>query len=331
MKRIFATRIAEPADGLELLDAPEPTPGPGEVLVEVKARPIQPADLLIVRGRHIVQPRLPDPVGIEGSGVIIGHGAGVSAPAIGTRVALPFGGTWAERITLPADAPIPLPDDCDFIQGAMLALNPVTAMGLISGLTNEHWLLHNAANSSLGQLITRLAADRGIPSISVVRRPGMEATLLAKGATHVLVDGDDLAQRVRALTGGAGASRSLDAVGGRASGRLFDATAEGGELCCYGLLGSDDIVLPAARLIFRDVRVRGYSRLRSIRAMSPAARIEHQQQLLDAHSRGLFYTPVHATFPLEDVAQAVKLAEQQDVPGKVLLVNPELLHAQPTA
>lgn len=56
MKRVMAVRIAEPADGLALVDVPEPVPGPGEVLVEVKARPIQPADLLIVRGRHLVRP-----------------------------------------------------------------------------------------------------------------------------------------------------------------------------------------------------------------------------------------------------------------------------------
>lgn len=320
MKRIFATRIAEPALGLEVRDVPEPIPGPGEVLIEVKARPIQPADLLIVRGRHIVQPPLPDPVGIEGAGIVIGHGPGVSTPPIGTPVALPFGGTWAERITLPADAPIPLPDGCDLLQGAMLALNPVTAMGLIAGLTAGQWLVHNAANSSLAQLITRLAASRGIHSISVVRRAGMEDELQHKGATHVLVDGDDLAQRVRQLTGGAGADRSLDAIGGTASGRLFDATREGGALWCYGLLGSDDIVLPAARLIFRDVHVRGYSRLRSIRAMSPEAREAHQAELFAAFSQGLFETPVRATFPLEDIARAVTLAEATGGQGKVLLV-----------
>jgi trans-2-enoyl-CoA reductase len=325
MKRVMAVRIAEPAQGLEVVEVPEPTPGPGEVLVQMKARPIQPADLLIVRGRHIVQPALPDPVGIEGAGVVIGHGEGVSAPPIGAPVALPFGGTWSERIVVPASAPIPLPEGCELLQGAMLALNPVTAMGLLAGLQAGDWLIQNAANSALGKLITRLATARGIHSISVVRRAGMEAELGALGAELVLTDGPDLAERVRAFTGGAGATRALDAVAGEASGRLFDATAEGGELWCYGLLGSDSIVLPAARAIFRDVTVRGYSRLRKLRALSPAARDAMQRELLDAFERGLFETPIVATFPLERVSEAVTLAEQVGGTGKVLLVSPDLL------
>ena len=322
MKRVMTMRIAEPAEGLEVVDVPEPTPGPGEVLVEMRARPIQPADLLIVRDRHIVKPPLPAPVGIEGSGVIIAHGEGVSAPPIGTLVALPYGGTWSERIVMPASAPLPLPEGCDPLQGSMLALNPVTALGLLSGLSAEQWLIHNAANSSVGRLVTRLAAARGIRSISVVRRPGMTEELLALGADHVLVDGDDLPERVRALTDGAGVARALDAVSGRAAGRLLDATAEGGELVCYGLLASDEIVLPSARMIFRNVTVRGYSRLRSLQALSPTAKQEMLRELMDALADGLLDTPIEATFSLDQVAEAVTLAERSGS-GKVLLVSPE--------
>ena len=90
----------------------------------------------------------------------------------------------------------------------------------------------------------------------------MEAELKANGADHVLVDGDDLAQRVHQLLGGRGVDRALDAVAGSASGRLFDAVADFGTLTCYGLLGSDDVVFNAAQFIFRDVHVQGYSRLR---------------------------------------------------------------------
>jgi NADPH:quinone reductase-like Zn-dependent oxidoreductase len=325
MKRVMTVRIAEPCDGLALVEVPEPQPGPGEVLVEVKARPIQPADLLIVRGRHLVRPPLPDPVGIEGAGIVVGHGRGVSHPPLGSLVALPFGGTWAERIVVPADAPILLPEGSDVLQAAMLALNPVTAFGLLDGLQPGQWLLHNAASSSLGQLITRLASARGIPSISVVRRESMAPELLELGADHVLVDGDDLAQRVLALTGGSGVRRALDAVAGRATGRLFDATSDDGEVVCYGLLGDDEIVLPAARAIFRSVTVRGYSRLRALRAMPTGARAAMQREIVADFERGLFETPVVATFPLARLREAVTLAESTGGRGKVLLVSPDLL------
>lgn len=327
MRRAMVTRIAEPAYGIEVVDVPEPSPGPGQILVELKARPIQPADLLVVRDRHIVKPTLPAPVGIEGAGVVVAHGPGVSHPAIGTRVALPFGGTWSERVVISAGVVIPLPPDCDWLQAAMLALNPVTAWGLLDGLQAGQWLVHNAANSSLGQLITRIAAARGIPNISVVRRPGMEAMLQALGADHVLVDGEDLGERVKAHTDGRGAHRALDAVAGSATGRLHDSTAEGGELVCYGLLGSNEIVLPAARTIFRNVSVRGYSRLRKVMSMAPEARAAMQTELVEHFTAGLFHTPVRATFPLERVSEAVVLSEERGANGKVLLVSPELMQS----
>ena len=168
MKRIMVTRIGEARDSLEVHDVPNPQPKKGEILVEMLAIPIHPADLLVMRGRHVFTATYPIGTGIEGAGRVIAHGEGVTEPAIGQRVALPFGGTWAEQVTIPASAAIPLPDDIDLYQGAMLALNPITALGLLMGMKPGEWLVHNAANSSLGRLITRLA-HKGIHSISVVR------------------------------------------------------------------------------------------------------------------------------------------------------------------
>ena len=325
MKRVMVVRIAEPCDGLEIVEVEEPTPGRGEILIEMKARPIQPADLLVVRDRHIVKPPLPAPVGIEGIGKVIALGPEVQYPTLGSLVALPFGGTWSERVVLPAAAVLTLPSNCDIDQGSMFALNPVTALGLLSGLQQGDWLLHNAANSSLGKLITRLAAHRGIPNISVVRREGMEKELQSIGADHVLVDGEDLAQRVLQITNSKGVIRALDAVSGRATGRLHDAAAEGGEVVCYGLLGANDIILPSARVIFRNVGIRGYSRLRALKSLRPEERRDLEKELFQYFEEGIFHTPVIAKYALTDVKKAVIKAEEVGSKGKVLLVAPELL------
>ena len=220
MKRIMVTQIGEVRDSLAVHEVPDLHPKKGEILVEMLAIPIHPADLLVMRGRHVFTATYPIGTGIEGVGRVVAHGEGVTEPPIGQRVALPFGGTWAEQVTLPSASAIPLPDGMDLYQGAMLALNPVTALGLLMGMKAGQWLLHNAANSNLARLITRVAAHKGIHSISVVRRPGMEAELKSIGADHVLVDGDDLADRVHHLLGGRGVDR-LDAVAGKASGRLL--------------------------------------------------------------------------------------------------------------
>ena len=85
-------------------------------------------------------------------------------------------------------------------------------------------------------------------------------------------------------------------------------------------------MLPAARTIFRSVTVRGYSRLRLLMAMAPDARAAMQADLIAHFSAGRFHTPVRATFPLEQVREAVVLAEQRGS-GKVLLVSPELMRS----
>ena len=322
MKRVVVNRVGEARDSLDVQDVADLEAGPGQVLVQMKAIPIHPADLLVMRGRHVFTPTYPCGTGIEGAGRVIAHGEGVSAPPLGALVALPFGETWAEQVVLPAQSVIPLPDGIDIFQGSMLALNPMTALGLVMGMNRGEWLIHNAANSSLGRLITRVAANKGINNISVVRRRGLEGELIANGADHVLLDGDDLSQRVKACTGTSGVDRALDAVSGDAAGRLFDCVAEGGELVCYGLLDADRVVIPSAQLIFRDVRVRGYSRLRSLKALSSEASQLLYAELFEGSASGLFHTPVLKTFTFDQLYDAVELAERSGGEGKVILTPP---------
>lgn len=316
----MVNRVGEPRESLAVCQVDDLSAGPGEILIKMEAIPIHPADLLVMRGRHVFTPTYPCGTGIEGAGRVIAHGEGVNSPALGSLVSLPFGGTWAEQVVLPAQSAIPLPEDLDLFQGSMLALNPVTALGLLMGMKEGEWLIHNAANSSLGRLITRVAAHKGIRNISVVRRPGLEEELIANGADEVLVDGDDLAVRVREVTGTSGVHRALDAVSGKASGRLFDCVAERGELVCYGLLAGDQVMIPSAQLIFRDVQVRGYSRLRSLKSLSAEASKALYQDLFEGAQSGLFHTPVLKTFSFDEIHEAVELAERSGGEGKVILI-----------
>jgi mitochondrial enoyl-[acyl-carrier protein] reductase / trans-2-enoyl-CoA reductase len=321
MQRVMVTQVGTPTEGVVVCVVDSVKPKSGEVLIKVHARPIHPADLLILNGRHFIKPEFPYPIGIEGIGQIVKYGDGVASPKVGTWVALPFGGTWSEYITLPAQAVIPLPDGIDLLQGSMLALNPVTALGLLQGMEAGQWVVHNAANSTVGRLITRVAKMKGIRNISVVRRPEVKDDLLKLGADYVLMDGDDLPHQVKECTDGQGADRALDAVSGEASGRLFNSVAEGGELVFYGLLGSNQIILPSAQTIFRTVQMRGYSRLRSLRALSASESDALYSDLQKGFEQGLFHTPILAQFTLDEVHQAIEMSEQARGEGKVILIN----------
>lgn len=308
-----------PPETVEVRDVVLRSPQSGEVVVRMHARPINPADLLLLEGRHVYQPELPGPVGIEGAGVVEAVGADVALP-VGTRVAVPFGGTWAEQMVMRAADLIRLPDGLDLEQGAMLSVNPFTAAGLLEGLPAGSWFIANAGSSAVARMVLALGRRRGLHGIAVVRSARAADELLAVGASAVLVDGDDLASRARAVAGGP-IRRALDAVAGDASTRLFDALDTGGALVVYGLLSSDQVILPANRLVFRDVEVRGFSRLRVLAALPAARRTEIATELAGLMEEGVLETSIEARYPLNDVRAALQAHLNPDRRGKILLVS----------
>jgi NADPH:quinone reductase-like Zn-dependent oxidoreductase len=259
-------------------------------------------------------------VGIEGAGVVVEAGAGAPL-APGTRVALPFGGTWAERVVLPADVVVPLPEELDLEQASMLCVNPMTAAGLIEGLSPGDWLALNAASSAIGRMVVGLASRRGLNVVAAVRRLETAESLRRAGARAVFLDDDALPEAVRSVAGQAGVRRALDAVAGEATGRLFHCVAEGGDLLVYGLLSDDRAILPAAQLVFRDVTVRGYSRLRSYAALPPERRQAIGAEIVEALRRGEITSEIEARYPLEEVAAALRHHARPERRGKILLTS----------
>lgn len=298
--------------------APPACPADG-VVVAVAARPINPADLLLLQGRHVYTPTLPAHVGIEGAGIVVEAGTN-SRIAVGTHVAIPAGGTWRDRIALRDDGVLVLPPSVDLEQAATFCVNPFTVLGMLEGCPPGATLLVNAATSAVSRLVCQVAARRGLQVVGVVRSEASIPHVLASGATLALVDGPDLAARVRAQAPGP-IRLALDAVAGEASGRLFDALADGGTLIVYGLLASDRVNLPAAGVVFRDVHVRGFSRLRAFAAMSRERREAITDELVSLLEAGVLQTQVEARYPLGEVKAALAHHERPGRTGKVLLVS----------
>jgi NADPH:quinone reductase-like Zn-dependent oxidoreductase len=320
MLEIQLTKIStEPATALSLNDVPMPTPGLGEVRVQLLARPINPADLLLIEGRHVFSPTLPCPVGIEGAGVVDAVGEGVVVP-VGTRVAVPSGGTWRDYMIAPAADVIPLPEGLSMEQGAMLAVNPFTAAGLLQGLKFGDWFIMNAASSSLAKIVLVLAKMRGLNGIAVVRSLRQQDELLHLGAKAVLLDGPELVKHAKQLSS-ASICRGLDALSGEASGRLFQCLAPSGELIIYGLMAADLVVLPAALVVFSDIVVRGFSRLRSIQAMAPEERQAIAMEMLALVSMDLLPMAVEARYPLQETILALEHHLRLGRTGKIILTS----------
>jgi NADPH:quinone reductase-like Zn-dependent oxidoreductase len=319
MKQVFCKQFSSNIENnIEVDDVPIPTIANDEVLIKMLAAPINPTDLLLITNRHIFEPKLPSPVGMEAVGKIIEKGKDVSGVNIGDIVALPYGGNWSEYVNKKESDFFVLPDDLDIIQASMFSINPFTAIGLLEGLKDGDWLLQNAANSAIGQMIISIAAKKGINTINIVRKESYARALYDLGANCVIDNDEALQQQIKEATGGKLVNRALDAIAGNATGKLYDCITDNGELWCYGLLASDDIILPATKIVFGNVVIKGYSRLKIFRNRTK----EEIKLLVDEISSyirdGVISTPVQQVFPITEAKQAVKLANEEGRQGKIV-------------
>ena len=276
--------MAAPLDGLELrstitaagelrltLDpVAVADPGPGEIVVAVRAAPINPSDLGLLLGpadlstlrgdgsadapvaiaavpeRRLagVEARLDQsmPVGNEGAGTVVRAGAGAEA-LVGRTVALVGGGMYTRYRTVRAAEALPLPEGTTAEQGASAFVNPMTALAMLETMRAEghHALVHTAAASNLGQMLVRLAAAEKVPLVNVVRSGEQAALLRAAGAAHVCDSSTpDFADALTEAVAATGATLAFDAVGGGdLAGRILAAMERaanraGGDYSRYG-------------------------------------------------------------------------------------------------
>jgi len=325
MKAIQYARRGNPLEVIEVVDLPDLSPGPGEVVINIEASPVNPSDVLSITGDYAIRPKLPAFGGSEGVGLISALGDGVDDFAVGTRVFLPLGsGTWRQQMTAPADDLVPVPQGTDILQMAMLSVNPPTAYLMIRDfvrLNPGDWMIQNAANSAVGRYAIQLAEAQGAKSINVVRRPELAEELTALGAEAVIVDGDDLAARVKEIHGDAPLKVAFDAVGGEATQRLGDCLTTGGVVVNYGLMSGEACRLSSAATIFRDVSLRGFWLARWYREAPIGERMTVITEMAGRIAAGDLIAAVDSTHGLDDT-ESVRLALAQAMSegrsGKVL-------------
>ena len=312
-----------------------PQPGPGEVLLDILAAPINPSDFLVFEGRFgAAPPALPIIAGGEAVAQVAAVGSGVSHLKCGDRVlALHAGrGNWRQQVlanTHATSAMRALPAEADPLQLAMLAVNPATAHHMLSrfvDLSSGDWVIQNAGNSAVGHCVIRLARQRGLRTISVVRQADQVDPLKAAGGDVVLVDGPDLPSDVARATGAQPVRLAIDAVAGAATGRLARCLTAGGAVVVYGLLSGQSCTVPAAEFVFRNVSVHGYWFTPWFEQASAMERADLYGELAQLVVSGVLSVTIEATYPLERVREALGHAAQSARRGKVLLLpNPDLL------
>lgn len=329
MKAIRFDQYGEPAKVLTVQECPLPEPGKGEVRVRILASPVNPSDLLFVRGHYAgVQPHFPSPVGFEGVGMVDALGPQVQSPVPGQRVAVmnEKGGNWAEYAVVPASFLLPVPDDLPDEQIASFLINPASAILMLRrvlAIPQGEWLLQSAASSELGRMIIRLAKHDGIRTVNVVRRREAVAELQRLGADAIIVSTEGpIDEQVRRIVGPQGVKYAIDPVVGETGTQMYQALGEEGRMLVYGSLtgepirvGADPRFILAGRRIL-EVFWLGYWFPR----LDATARRQVVQEIVTLMRDGILVTSAARTFSLDEIGTAVTQAETTGRQGKILLV-----------
>ena len=240
--------LVKPEGRLEISLATEPTPQPAvdEVVVRIEASPLNPSDIGLLFGaadittaklsgtatHPVVTMQIPPavmkamagrvgqpmPVGNEGAGVVVAAGDSEAARVLlGKTVAILGGAMYAQYRVMKAEQCLVLPDGTKPADGASCFVNPLTALGMVETMRREghQALVHTAAASNLGQMLSRICVKDGVGLVNIVRKPEQAQLLKAQGAKHVCVTSsptfmEDLTQAL-AVTG---ATLAFDATGG---------------------------------------------------------------------------------------------------------------------
>lgn len=321
-----AIHLDAPGGPLTLRSLPTPQPGRGQVLVRIAASPINPSDIDVLQTPHFAGRPLPFVPGIEASGTVVAAGPGLLPRLwLGRRVACAAApghdGAWAEYMVTPALQCVPLARDLTLEQGAMLLVNPLTALAIVAiARRDRHRALANtAAASALGRMILRLGCEQGLPVIHIVRRPEQVALLRSLGAGHVLDSSEsDFAARLGELTHLLGATLLLDAISGDMTRLLLEAAPAGSTVLTYGNLSRELISVDAHTLNHGDKRIAGFYLPNWVRQRGFIATLRDARRV-QALAATALQTAVQARYPLAAAEEALARYQDNMTAGKVLL------------
>ena len=314
-----------PPDGLHMGRRPVPVPMVGEVLVRVAAAGINRADMMQRQGNYPPPPGASDIPGLELSGKVVSVGDDVSNLSVGDEVcALVTGGGYAEYCVVPAPQCLPRPQSVSLVAAAALPeayctvwTNVFDRGRLIAG---ESFLVHGGS-SGIGTVAIQLAKLRGARVFATASTQAKCDACVALGADRAInYKDEDFVSVVREETSGRGVDIILDMVGGPYLERNLDSLSVEGRLVLIALMGGTKSELNLVSLMSRRLTLTG-STLRSRSVEQKAAIVDAlRADVWPKLSTGELRPVIHATYPLEDAAEAHCVMESSTHIGKLLLI-----------
>jgi NADPH:quinone reductase len=322
--RAIICRSFGPPESLVLEEVDDPSPGEGEVIVEIEACAITFPVMLMIEDKYQVKANLPFCPGGDVGGVISAVGLGVTDLHVGERVLAGTGvGGLADRVVVRREQVIPVPDHVDLVAASGFLYAYGTSLhGLKDRARIEpgESLLVLGAAGSVGLAAVELGAQMGARVIAAASTDERLALCKERGATETVNYGrEDLKTRVRELTDGAGADVVYDVVGARFSEPALRSTAWGGRFLVVGFAAGDIPRIPLNLVLLKGCAVVGvwwgeYAKREPLRYRQDVA------ELVAMLGDGRIRPHVWATYPLEQAGAAMREVADRRAIGKVVVV-----------
>jgi NADPH2:quinone reductase len=316
-----------PPERLRVAEVPPPWPGPGEVMVEVHAAPVNYVDLLVVGGTYQFLPARPFIPGKGPAGVVTALGPGVAVPRVGERVvAMAEEGGYAEAVTVRADQCYRLPPRMSFAEAASLSLVYDTAWIALrerARLAPGETALVLGALGGVGRAAVQLARAIGARVLAGISRPERAATVLAAGADAVIDLSrenlrETLREQVRAATGGRGADVILDPLGGEVFGAALRALAWCGRLVVIGFAAGPIPTVRANYLLLKNIEVSGLQ-VSDYRKRRPARMAACFAEIFTLYEESRIEPAPAQVFPLDKAGEALAALRDRRLAGRAML------------
>jgi NADPH2:quinone reductase len=305
-------------------DLPDPEPGPGEVLVDVKAIGCNFFDTLITRGKYQVQPDLPFAPGAEAAGVVQAVGGNVSHVAPGDRVTVLLSyGAFASKLVAPPARIFPIAEGMSFEAAAALGVvyqTSYVALAPRAQLQPGETLLVHAAAGGVGLAAVQIGVALGARVIGTGGTPD-KLDLIRQNGAEVAVNyrEEDFVERTKELTEGRGADVIYDPVGGDTFDRSLKCIAFNGRVLVIGFASGRIPEAKMNRVLLKNISLVGlhwglyFDR-------DPETLQRAQRALVELYAEGKIDPLVSATYPLIDAEKALEALGDRKTTGKVVLV-----------
>ena len=328
IKTTLCHQLSEDIAAIALEEVDLPDPAAGEVQIEVKACSVNFPDLLMIQGKYQFKPPLPFAPGTEVAGVVTRVGDDVEGIVAGDRViaSARYGG-FAEAINVPAGAVKPIPGNLSFAKAASYGTAYLTAWVALTvrgGLQPGETLLVHGATGGVGMAAVDLGKHLGATVIATGGTDEKLAVVKSRGADHVinytLPDGNlgGFRDQVKALTGGNGADVIYDPVGGSVFDESIRCINWGGRILVIGFTSGVWPSAPVNHILIKQIAVIGV-RAGEIGRRDPAIGERMQRELYELLEQGKIDPYVCAGFALEDAVSAMRMLENRQVVGKVVV------------